>query len=165
MKIVRKDHERMTGDLNYWREEFLADECSEKAADADIATDAPVNCTTYSESKTDSLQGDTYTSSEFTDHDCVVPSSSPCLCSSTGVHACLAECSSYRHAKTVSERWSLLVGRGDSDTLPYNAQKEIVLSTVANRITTLHCTLSILLHTFKSQVLMVTFHKSCSELL
>ena len=112
MKIVRKDHERMTGDLNYWREEFLADECSEKAADADIATDAPVNCTTYSESKTDSLQGDTYKGSEFTDHDCVVPSSSPCLCSSTGVHACLAECSSYRHAKTVSERWSLLVGRG-----------------------------------------------------
>ena len=38
--------------------------------------------------------------------------SPPCLCGPLGSHSCLAECNSFRHAKTVSERWSLLVGRG-----------------------------------------------------
>ena len=110
MKVVKEEHSRKTGDLNHWREDL-------RSKNQDPGQDRQPNPTKVNAAVVEGIGAVPQSGAlpQWPQLPAEIGGnglqSASCLCGSPG-HSCLADCSSYRHARTVNERWSLLVGRG-----------------------------------------------------
>jgi len=115
MKVIRKQQQLKQGILNQWREEALIEGKNETEGDKNNVVEEDTGLSPIKMNVIEAHVGQVEDSEpEPPDEDECQPGShsSTCLCQSPAKHDCLGSCPRYKQARTVDERWSLLVGRG-----------------------------------------------------